>query len=563
MGKDLVTERIRALFRTRSSLIRECLAELFGTYVMVVFCLGTTAQMIISSTEKGDFTATNVACGLGVAFGIYIGSGVSGGHLSPAVSLAMYLTGKLCWWKYPFYAVFQFFGAFMSSVTVYILYYDAIHSYSGGNLTVTGPSETASIFATYPAPYLTIRNGFIDQVIGTAILIICILTIVDSQNSQVLKSLEPLLVGLVVMTIGMSMGVNSGYAMNPARDLAPRLFTFFAGWGPEVFVAGNSWWWVPVVAPLFGSGIGTFLYLVFVQFHHPDLLNDSYPKETMSSSWSSGSMNDGSIDESESEESEKCKDMEVFVDNKHDQGFPENAEQKQDAKDYIIKQYDEGLSKKAEKIQDVEEYIIKNYDEGLSKKAEDKQNVEEYSIKQYDEVLSKKVERKRDVEDGINKNDEGLLKKAEKKPDVEDNINKNDEGLSKKAEEKQDVEANIDKNDEGLSKKAEKKQDVEEHITKNYDKGLSKKVEKKQHVQDSNIKKHNEGVSEKKQGVEEHIIKKSDQGLSEKAEKKQNVKEYIKKNDEGPSKTIEKKQGVEDYTIKKNDEGLSKKIEQK
>lgn len=194
---------------------------------------------------------------------------------------------------------------------------DAIWSYSNGTLTVSGPRETASIFATYPSEHLSLPNGFLDQVgagltarrphmaphgptlrpcrsqvLGTAVLIVGILAITDTRNRAVPRGLEPLTVALLVLAIEVSMGFNCGSPMNPARDFGPRLFTLAAGWGTEVFrwvlglgpggtvwmlhthgsarSRGSSWWWVPVVAPLVGAALGTGLYQLFVAFHHPE-----------------------------------------------------------------------------------------------------------------------------------------------------------------------------------------------------------------------------------------------------------------------------------------------------
>ncbi|XP_053575754.1 aquaporin-10, partial [Bombina bombina] len=231
--------------------------------------VGATAQGVTSQNSKGNFFCMYLAGAMAVTLAIYISGGVSGAHLNPAYSLSLCVLGKFPWRKLPLYCVIQLVGSFTGAAAAYALYYDAIQNYTGGNLTVFGPRETASIFCSYPASYLSISNGFLDQVMGTAMLMMGILAILDSQNKPVPKGLEPIVVGMLVFSIGLSMGANCGYPINPTRDLGPRLFTYVAGWGADVFRAGNYWWWVPVVAPCVGAVLGSLLYQVFVQIHHP------------------------------------------------------------------------------------------------------------------------------------------------------------------------------------------------------------------------------------------------------------------------------------------------------
>ncbi|NXU36271.1 AQP9 protein, partial [Drymodes brunneopygia] len=145
---------------------------------------------------------------------------------------------------------------------------DAFMEFSDGKLEITGPNATAQIFATYPAPYLSLINGFADQVMSTAVLLLAIFALFDTKNNSVPKGLEPIAVGLLIIVLTCSLGMNSGCAMNPARDLGPRLFTAVAGWGMEVFTAGNHWWWVPIVAPLLGGVLGAMIYIIFIEMHH-------------------------------------------------------------------------------------------------------------------------------------------------------------------------------------------------------------------------------------------------------------------------------------------------------
>jgi glycerol uptake facilitator-like aquaporin len=120
---------------------------------------------------------------------------------------------------------------------------------------VGGDTGTAGIWATYPAAYLSLAGGFVDQVVGTALLLLGIFAITDPKNA-VPGHLIPIAVGLLDLVIGATFGMNSGYAINPARDFGPRLFTAIAGWGGDVFRAGHGWWWVPIVAPVLGGIIG-------------------------------------------------------------------------------------------------------------------------------------------------------------------------------------------------------------------------------------------------------------------------------------------------------------------
>ncbi|XP_074551169.1 aquaporin-7 [Halichoeres trimaculatus] len=249
--------------------IRVGLAETLCTYVMMSFGLGSVAQVVTGRGAFGEYLSINLGFGLGVAMGVHVGGKVSGAHMNAAVSLTMCVFGRLVWKMLPLYVFAQLLGSFLAAGTIYAVYYEAIHDYCGGNLTVTGAKATAGIFATYPAPYLSIPAGFIDQVFGTAMLLLCLMALADQKNKPAAAGHEPVSVGLLVLLIGISLGSNSGYAINPTRDIAPRVFTAIAGWGTDVFRAGNGWWWVPLVAPSIGGVLGAGLYKALVEMHHP------------------------------------------------------------------------------------------------------------------------------------------------------------------------------------------------------------------------------------------------------------------------------------------------------
>ena len=249
---------------------RELLAEFFGTFILIVFGVGVVAQVVLSRSTAGTFLSINIAWGLAVTMGCYVSAGVTGAHLNPAVTLALAARRAFPWTKVAPYALAQIAGAFAASAVVFLTYHEALAAFDGGVRQVLGAQGTAGIWATYPQPFLsTFPGGFVDQVVGTALLVACIFGITDSRNSPAPAGLAPVVVGLLVVLIGATFGFNSGYAINPARDFGPRLFTFVAGWGGEVFRAGNNWWWVPIVAPCVGGVTGAWVYDALVGDRFP------------------------------------------------------------------------------------------------------------------------------------------------------------------------------------------------------------------------------------------------------------------------------------------------------
>jgi MIP family channel proteins len=250
---------------------REAAAEFLGTFVLIVFGVGVVAQTVLSSGANGSYLAINLGWGLAVMLGVYTAGGVSGAHLNPAVTLALAVRRGFPWRKVAPFIGAQTAGAFAASAIVYLTYQEAFAAFDGGARQVLGPQGTAGIFATYPQPYLSTAGGFIDQVVGTALLMAAIFAITDQRNNATPAWLTPIIVGALVVAIGVSFGFNAGYAINPARDFGPRLFTAIAGWGGGVFSAAGGWWWVPIVAPCVGAVLGAMTYDVLITNHHPPL----------------------------------------------------------------------------------------------------------------------------------------------------------------------------------------------------------------------------------------------------------------------------------------------------
>ncbi|XP_076863346.1 aquaporin-9a isoform X1 [Brachyhypopomus gauderio] len=255
-------------YALKHGIVKEFLAEFLGTFILVLFGCGSVAQTVLSRNALGEPLTIHLGFTTGLTMGVYVSGGVSGGHLNPAVSLAMVILGKLKIWKFPIYVLAQLLGGFVGAAGVFGLYYDAFMDFTSGILSVTGINATAHIFASYPGRHLTVLGGFVDQVIGTGSLVLCILAITDGKNTGAPKGMEPLAIGLIILGISVSMGMNCGYPLNPARDLGPRLFTAVAGWGMDVFSTADYWWWIPVAGPLTGAVTGAVVYFLFIEVHH-------------------------------------------------------------------------------------------------------------------------------------------------------------------------------------------------------------------------------------------------------------------------------------------------------
>ena len=248
---------------------RELAAEFLGTFVLIVFGAAVVAQVVLSENDAGEYFSINIGWGLAVTMGVYVAGGISGAHINPAVTLALAVRRGFPWRKVLPYSAVQLAGAFVASVVVFATYYEALERFDPAR-TVVGEHATAGIWATYPQSYLsTFPGGLIDQVVGTALLVMCIFALTDGRNLAPDPRFAPIAIGLVVFLIGMTFGYNSGYAINPARDLGPRLFTWLAGWGNEVFTAGDYWWWVPLVGPCLGGVLGGRIYDLLIGLHHP------------------------------------------------------------------------------------------------------------------------------------------------------------------------------------------------------------------------------------------------------------------------------------------------------
>ena len=238
----------------------EMLAEFLGTLVLILFGNGVVAMVVLLGTGapgevvKGGYTNIVLGWGLAVTMGVYVAGKVSGAHLNPAVTVALAIFRCFPWKKVIPYSLAQIAGAFCAAALVFLNYKPAFEKFD------PGLEKTASIFTTFPAFPSAPMFGFLDQVIGTALLVGLIFAITDEFNTPPGANLAPLLIGLVVVAIGISFGGMHGYAINPARDFGPRLFTAVAGFKNNGLTDGTNMYWVPILGPLVGGILGAAIY---------------------------------------------------------------------------------------------------------------------------------------------------------------------------------------------------------------------------------------------------------------------------------------------------------------
>jgi len=246
--------------QNKPSLVAELIAEFLGTFVLILFGSGVVAMVVLfpagdpGATVHGGYTNITLGWGLAVTMGVYVAGKISGGHLNPAVTLTLAVFRGFSWRKVLPYSIAQTVGAFAAAALVYKNYLPAFQRFD--------PllEKTAGVFTTFPAFPQWPQAGFLDQVIGTALLLLLVFAITDDVNMPPGSNLAPLMIGLIVVAIGMSFGGMHGYAINPARDFGPRLFTVAAGFRNNGLTDGPRVWWVPVFAPLLGGLIGGAVY---------------------------------------------------------------------------------------------------------------------------------------------------------------------------------------------------------------------------------------------------------------------------------------------------------------
>lgn len=228
------------------------LAELLGTMILILLGNGVVANVCLkkSKANGGGWMVIATGWALAVAVPVFIFGPISGAHFNPAVTIANAAIGNFAWSDVPMYIIAQMIGAILGGCLVYLHYLP--------HWKETEDKDTKlACFATGPAIPSTLGN-FISEFIGTFVLIFALLGI---GNTPMVDGLSPIVVGLVIWVIGLTLGGTTGYAINPARDLGPRIAHALL----PIPGKGDSNWkyaWIPVVAPIIGGVVAAVVFSI-------------------------------------------------------------------------------------------------------------------------------------------------------------------------------------------------------------------------------------------------------------------------------------------------------------
>ncbi|ORY73092.1 aquaporin-like protein [Leucosporidium creatinivorum] len=239
--------------------LREPLAEFLGMLLVIALGTGANCQVKISQDSAGTYSNMNFVWGMAVMVGIYVAGGISGGHLNPSVTISLAVFRGFPWRMVPRYLIAQVLGAFCGALIIYANYKTALGMYDPDKLiySSTGQNTSASLFVTMPNQQAggTVQ-GFFQEILASAVLSVVVLALGDENNAPPGAGLGALILGLVVISIGMSMGWISSYAINPARDFGPRLALWALGYG-KLLWTHDQWWWL--VGPIAGTTVGSLI----------------------------------------------------------------------------------------------------------------------------------------------------------------------------------------------------------------------------------------------------------------------------------------------------------------
>lgn len=247
----------------KHQLMGELISEAIAVAIIISIGCSASAMYLLydPSPYQNAYWGLCITWGLAVTLAIHATASVSGTHANPAVTLALALFRSFPWRRVVPYWAAQVIGGIVGAAIVYLLYQPVIDHYNALHGLSRADGGAAGVFFTAPGLAVTPLNALRNQVILTAFLVFGIFAITERYNEAAPGANGgALMIGLLVACIGASMGYLEGWAINPARDFGPRLFAFFAGWGPAALPAQQHYWWIPIAGPLLGSCLGAAAY---------------------------------------------------------------------------------------------------------------------------------------------------------------------------------------------------------------------------------------------------------------------------------------------------------------
>lgn len=227
-------------------------AEFFGTMLLIILGNGVVGAVLLkgSKGENAGWFTIVIGWGIAVTLSVYAVGNISGAHLNPAITIALAVKGSFPWNEVIGYLLAQFAGAFVGSVIVWIHYLPHWKE-------TTDAGKKLAVFCTAPAIRSNFSNLF-SEIVATAVLVLGILFIGQNEFTQ---GLNPVIIGMLIISIGLSLGGTTGFAINPARDLGPRVAHFLLPIHGKMH-SDWSYAWIPVVGPILGGILGSFIYVL-------------------------------------------------------------------------------------------------------------------------------------------------------------------------------------------------------------------------------------------------------------------------------------------------------------
>lgn len=246
----------------KKQILGECFAEFIGCLVFILIGCGAVASSVLTSVSFSQWEMS-IVWGIGVTVAIYLVGSISGAHLNPAVTISLTIHRNFDKRKILPYIASQILGCFSAAAIIYFIFNPFIESFELTNNIIRaseGGVVTAGIFSTFPNANINLGHAFLVEAFITNILMIAILAIGEEKSTNKPgANLQPLMVGLTIAIIGSAFGTLTGFAMNPARDFGPRLFSFLAGWS-ELGPVNTYYFLIPIIAPIVGAILAGFIY---------------------------------------------------------------------------------------------------------------------------------------------------------------------------------------------------------------------------------------------------------------------------------------------------------------